>query len=301
VRQAWHAINFLLLAFLLYVTGCAGDLSQGDHHSGYLSKPSNWIRLARAHVKEGDLQQALYEYRVAYTLSGHDVAIKQEIVEIQNRIVKETDALGKLARKAIGQNKIDRAQKLYLKLLSLNPRNKEALVALRAIDESITKQSLYAKRLSKQLSRKLPPSDQIYRDEDYVYSRKSILQADNRAKNVEDFIKELQAHIAKYPRDEEVKEVLLKTRLEQAKFAFEQHNFDTSVYHLEQAEKILAGNTKTLNAILDIRKRFAKDLYIKGVRQIRDDVEGSVKLWKQALKFHPQDRKIKMRIQSSEQ
>ncbi|MET0065441.1 MAG: hypothetical protein ABW076_03760 [Candidatus Thiodiazotropha sp.] len=288
--------SILLTALLL--AGCvSGPQPKGE--GGDSASAAYWVSQAQQHERIGDLQRARHEYRIALTLSRNDAKIEQQMELVDKAIQAKTRELEKSAGKAQRKGQIERAQRLYLDLLSLDPANRQALTALRRLDERQAKLRLQAKYPTRPVKGTKPQDERELRDEDYAYSRQSILQADERARDAVSFIRELEAHVAKYPQDDALREMLLELRVSKAQQAFDRRDYDSTLKELLQGEKSLKSDPKALTTLDGHRKRYAKTLYLEGVRRVRVSRPEALDLWQAALKFDPQDKKIQMRIRNA--
>ncbi len=278
--------------------GCSAGLPHRND-PGNSGSATYWLAQAQKHEQSGDLQQARYEYRIALTLSQNNSDISQEIERLEQVIQRKTAQLERSAQRALRKGHIQKAQNLYLDLLGLDPANPKALEALRALDERHAKQQLQAKYPSRTPKQRKPQDEREFRDEDYVYSRQSILQVADRARNATGFINELEGHVKKYPQDDELRTMLLNVRLTKAQQAFDHQNYGQSLHELQLAENSLTGDKQALASLGERRKRYAKTLYLEGVQRVRENRDEAVELWQAALKFDPQDKKIQLRIRNS--
>jgi tetratricopeptide (TPR) repeat protein len=290
-------INGCLIT-LLMIAGCATD-RPGRVVSGDRGTADYWVALAKQNEQAGDLQQARYRYRVAQTLSHNDREITRHIKGLDQAIRKKTHRLAASAQQAMQKGQLRQAQNLYLDLLGLNPANHQALEALRSMDERQARQRLQAKYPDRPRKSRKAQDEQELRDEGYAYSRQSILQADDRARNDSDFIKELETHVLKYPQDDELRTMLLNLRLSKAQQAFDRQDYAQTLNEIQQAENSVKEDKKALSKLSKQRKTYAKTLYLEGVQRVRENRDDAVALWQAALKFNPQDKKIQLRIQNS--
>jgi tetratricopeptide (TPR) repeat protein len=286
------------LITLLMIVGCATD-KPGRVVSGDTGTADYWVALAKQNEQAGDLHQARYEYRVAQTLSYNDREITRHIEQLDQAIRKKTHRLAASAQKAMQKGQLQQAQNLYLDLLGLDPANHQALEALRSMEERQVRQQLQAKYPDRPRKRRKAQDEQELRDEGYAYSRQSILQADDRARNDSDFIKELETHVLKYPQDDELRKMLLNLRLSKAQQAFDRQDYVQTLNELQQAENSVKEHKKALSRLSKQRKTYAKSLYLKGIQRVRENRDDALALWQAALKFNPQDKKIQLRIQNS--
>ena len=300
MKRSVRRFALFVLVFLILGYGCARNESAMKRDGSYAST-ATWIRAAQVHEHQGDLQQALYKYRIARTVSGQDPAVTGEIKRLQNRIALKTGKLAASAKQAQSERKYGRARSLYLEILSLEPKHREALAGLRQLDERNSKRKMRKKiALSRRNRTSKPAAKQSrgYDDEGYAYSRQAILQAESRAADVDAYIKELEKHVLKYPKDRELSSMLLNTRMVQARAAFQAETYQQSLHHLREAERVFGNEAEVLGKLSLARKEFAKALYLKGVRSVRSDRANAVKLWEAALMFDPEDKRTRLRIQN---
>jgi tetratricopeptide (TPR) repeat protein len=293
----------MLLIFLMISLGCAKKSNLNGWPDSPYALPSTWINAAERHEQAGDLQRALYEYRIARTVSARDTSINSEIKRLEDRIEKKSKSLMRAAKKAQDQGKLARAHEYYLEVLSLEPKHQKALEALRRLDKNnqnkrMQKKVALSQRYRERKSHKKTKRD--YEDEGYVYSRQAILQAESRAADVPTYIADIEKHIKKYPQDTELKEMLLNIRIVQARAAFQSAKYEKSLYHLSAAEKLFKHERKASGKLAGIREELGRDLYLKGVQRVRTEPVNALKLWKTALKFNPNDKRTLLRIQNIE-
>ncbi|MET0043541.1 MAG: hypothetical protein ABW100_08495 [Candidatus Thiodiazotropha sp. 6PLUC3] len=292
-----------ILLLLVLSLGCAKKGSVSERHDGAFSKPSTWLISAARHEQKGDLQKALYEYRIARTLSGKSRKIEKKIESLKAQIEDKSKRLLSTAKKAHNKGDLKSAEKLFFEILALDPQHDAALKGLRRINRENLKLKMQKKvAISQgyQKKRSNRESKNNYHDEGYVYSRQAILQAEHRASDVTTYIEELEKHILKYPRDTELKNMLMKIRVVQARAAFKLAKYEKSLHHLTKAEKVFIRDPSAIKMLHGLRKELGKNLYLKGVRTVREEPVKAVELWKTALKFDPDDKKSQIRIKNLE-
>lgn len=293
-------VGLLIIVLPLFVHGCASNKASLNSPESYTSR-TTWIRAAQLDEKKGDLQQALFKYRIARTLSRGGADIRKEINRLKNSILEKTENLSFKADKARRERKYNQAQQIYLEILSLDPKHQLALKGLRELDEQSSKRRM-KKKVAQSRRHRNRKSDvnesQPYQDEEYAYSRQTIMESGSRADNVAAFIGELETHVIKYPKDIELREKLLNIRIVEARKLFQAMRYGESLQQLQQIETVFKNDKQAISRILEMRKEFAKSLYLKGVRGVRSEQGYAVNLWKAALKFDPDDKRIRLRIQN---
>ncbi|MEW8625799.1 MAG: hypothetical protein AB2551_08620 [Candidatus Thiodiazotropha sp.] len=288
--------------FVLSSIGCANRQVVTVAASGNYADPQRLMRSAANHEKKGDLYKALMEYRIARTLSPGSSKPSREADRLEKLVSDKTDKLMSIAEKKWAKGKLQSAEVLYLKILTLDPSHKTAFDRLRDINKKQLHLKMKQKVALSQRYRKnsIRKKNQQTEDEGYIYSRQAILQAENRAKDVASYIGELEKHITKYPNDMELKVMLMNVRVVQARAAFRTSEYDRSLYHLAAAEELLSNDAKLLKKLSEARKEFGKELYLKGLRRVRSEPVNAIELWRIALKFDPDDKRTQLRIDTFE-
>ena len=301
--QSSAPVTSLLLALLLGLNGgCSSTGPSKGAISGDYSKPTTWLNAAAEHERKGDLQTALYNLKLAKTVSKRDAKINAEIKRIETKIESQSKKRVSQAKKAVRQGKLAEARRYYLEILGLNPKHKQALAAMRKLDERASKASMKKKvaRSNSNYSNraKKKKMDKGFHEEAYIYSRQEILHAEDKQLNPREYIKEIETHLKKFPKDTEVREQLSKTLLKQAATAFKAENYSDTLRYLEKAEQAFNSDSKRLMAIQKLRKVYGKELYVRGLRSSRKEPAQSIKYWEYALKFDPNDKKSRLRLRN---
>ncbi len=79
--------NAIVLASSLFaLAGCVQEVRQRGEEStviGAYNNPLTWLREAQRHEGQGDLQRALYEYRLAKTVSHSDYTVVKHVRRVE--------------------------------------------------------------------------------------------------------------------------------------------------------------------------------------------------------------------------
>jgi tetratricopeptide (TPR) repeat protein len=294
----------VLLAVILGLSGCAREVREAggsSGSSGAYDNPATWLRAAKLHEEQGDLQRALYEYRLAKTVSRSDGSIRNHLHRVEKEIEQRTAALLKQAERADARGQQKKARRLYLEILGLQPDHRQALAALR---EQEKQRSLRGVKKQRELARRNRSNGrkskdrEAYTDEGYVYSRQAILEAVSRPADAESLLQELGKHQHKYPKDEELRRQLIEMSLARAEKAYQAQRWDNALQYLNLAERACTRVEGQRDAVDKARKHYARELYNRGVITFRNDPQEALGFWKYALKFDPDDDKSRLRIRS---
>lgn len=269
--------------------------------SGAYDKPSTWLRVARQHEEEGDLQRALFEYRLAKTASRDDQLMRKHLRRVEKKIaVRTAELLGK-AKRAQSRGQLRKARNLYLEILGLEPDHRQALDGLRELDKAYALSGMKRKReldRQKRSGGTRRQSEEAYTDEGFSYSRQAILDAANQPDGTGRLLQELERHLAKYPKDNEIRREIIKSTLSQAERAYRSKRWDEALNRLNLADQLCSSDSKQCEIVRKARKHYARELYSQGVISYRTEPQKALSYWKYALKFDPEDDRSRLRIRS---
>ena len=298
---------FTVVIATLCLTGCAREVREDGAMSGVSGPYDNsmtWLRAAEMHEMQGDLQRALFEYRLAKTVSPLKGYIQEHIKRVEREIEKRTASLMRQAERAVGRGDEKGARAHYLELLGLQPENRLALAALRKLDKKYALRGMERKReLARQNRRngRMNRSRGEYSDEGYAYSRQAILEAAEQPADAGQLLQELERHLEKYPKDNELRRQLIDNSLARAKQAYQSQQLDQALVHLTTAEQASRGEEGHRESIGTARRQYARELYNQGVINYRSAPQKALNYWRYALKFDPKDERSRLRIRSMSQ
>jgi hypothetical protein len=295
----------LLSACSLLPTGCAREVRMDEGMSGIrgaYGDAKTWLRAAEGHEAQGDLQRALFEYRLAKTVSRRDAPIVQAIERVQKQIEARTGKLSREAKNAVVQDKRSTARRIYLEILSLQPDNRAALAALRKLEEGDSLRALEKKvalsKHSKTDGRSPVRGTVDYAEEGYAYSRQALLEEAERPSDARQLLQELEKHVERYPQDRELRRLLVETSLGLTEQTYQAEQLDKALSYINKAEQVSQADAKLRQIVADARKRYGRELYNKGVISYRNEPQKALKAWRYALEFDPQDEKSRLRIRA---
>ncbi|MEJ2455383.1 MAG: hypothetical protein P8103_14675 [Candidatus Thiodiazotropha sp.] len=273
----------------------------GSSISGAYDNPATWLKAAKAHEAQGDLQRALYEYRLAKTVGLSDRIVHKHLRRVESKIEQRITTLNRQAERAETRGHERAARNHYLEILALQPDNNEALEALRKLDRSAalrgTKHAQELAGRARYGSRKkqLRKSEQ---NEGYADSRQAILDGAKPPNDIGRLLQELERHQRKYPKDNTLRQHLIETSLVQAEQAYKAKQWDDALYYLNLAEQAGKGTGAYGKSVSKARKDYARKLYDQGVITYRTEPRSALNYWNYALRFDPDDDKSRLRIRS---
>jgi hypothetical protein len=295
----------MLCGLILMLSGCVQAVKQGEGVSmadGAYNNPQTWLRAAEMHEAQGDLQQALYEYRLAKTVSPRDYTIRKHLRRVETKIEERTANLLKKAERADSRGKVRVAKGLYLEILALQPDHQQALAALRQQEKSRTLHGMKKKQKVARQShptRTKPMPRNHYAVGEIDDAPQEMAQASKQPVDARKLLRELEeGREEAAPQKKQQRRQEVKVTLSKAEKAYQAEQWDSALELLKQAEQASNGEEQQLQAIGKARKQYARALYNQGVIAHRSEPQRAMDYWHYALKFDPEDDKSRLRIRS---
>ncbi len=305
-----HACAIVLLSAMLTLPGCVQEVRRGEEESiiaGAYNNPLTWLRAAKQHEDQGDLQRALHEYRLAKTVSHSDNGVQKHLRRVEKKIEVRTASLLKKAERADSRGRVSTARELYLEILGLQPDHRQALAALRRQEKGRTllgmkkKQTLARQSRYERQKPEKPQLENAYSEEVYDDSPQKAVRATSRSIDARKMLQELEGHEEKSPQDDKRRWQKIGVSLAKAEKTYQAQQWDDALDFLGMAEQTADGDELQLQAIEKARKKYARELYNKGVISYRSEPKKALNYWRYALKFDPEDEKSRLRIRAMSQ
>jgi hypothetical protein len=278
-----QGLTLLLVVMLLILSGCTRGVKteRGQEQvAARYDHQQTWLQSAKQREAEGDLQRALYEYRLAKTLSRGGREAEIQLRRVQSKISAQTANLLEQAERAERSGKPATAKARYLDILGLQPDHSQALASLRRLDKQGSLVALKSKRA---------PAGQTmaYTDRERTSMGSVKRQASGKG--------------SKRERDtpsETAKKQSVESNLKQAELSYQAQRWDEALTFLKLAEQTGQGNSQWMEAVERARKHYAEALYNHGVISYRSAPQKAIDYWRYAIKFDPTDDKSRLRIRS---
>gem|GEM_PF-6705595 len=244
---------------------------------------------------------ALREYRIAGLINPEDESIRKKTAGLKAEIDRKEIELRKAATDNRKRGRIGRERRTWLALLNYKPGDEAALSRLRAMEQAREKRSL---------ARKLKLSQKYYNDsqalvskniigfeqEAFEYSSQALWEMQSRLVDIDLFLDEIEKHLGKYPEDEKIRLLFINTCIKQADKEFTGQNYEKGLQYLSRGGKVATGHGSGLTRILQVKHRYADELYAKGLEAYRYDRDRATGYWRLALKYNPQMGKARLRL-----
>jgi tetratricopeptide (TPR) repeat protein len=278
-----RGLSLLFVVMALVLSGCSRELKPEPVQqkvAGSYYDTQAWLQSARKHEAEGDLQRALYEYRLARTLSRGGRDIESQIRRLQSKISVRTSKLLKQAEQAERKGRSATARARYLDVLGLRPDHQQALAALRQLDRQGSLVALKSKR---------------------GLADQAMAYTGRKRTGKESVERQSPAKVSKRERQttsEVVKKQSVERNLDQAELSYQAQRWDETLAFLKLAEQATQGNEQSMETIGRARKKYAETLYNHGVISFRNSPQKAIDYWRYAIKFDPSDDKSRLRIRN---
>jgi hypothetical protein len=248
--------------------------------AGGYSNPATWLHSAQRHETQGDLQRALYDYRLARTLSRDESGVEIHLRRVESKISARTSSLLKQAQRAERNGKPATAKARYLDILGLQPNHQQALAGLRQLDKQRALAALKSKRpLTGQTMGGGYNTRAAKRPEPSQASASTAKRETGR------------------PDETDAKQRVEK-HLKRAELSYQAQRWDEALSHLKLAEQAGQSSDQVMAAVQRARKQYAESLYNHGVISFRSTPQKAIDYWRYAIKFDPEDSKSRLRIRS---
>lgn len=289
---------------------------------------------AREHLNQGDLATALLEWKLLTTLAPERRDFAKQVATITTRIRQRTAKHLASGEKALAEEDFETAKLEFLKVLALNPHYRAALVRLREIEKiritavQVAKlEKMAAKRARRAEARKeatLPAalvSSGNGQERDYLETGIAFF----RDGDYESSILEIGKYLRSYPNDALAREYFdeAQSKLKEQTGGMGETNAEPVAEEetgvAEEALGTYSEGEKTmpqaqegiaLEAAPDEpvatgttadekNKVVAQDLYEKGVRVYRKDIQRAIEYWERSLAHDPQHLQARIKLEQA--
>ncbi len=320
---------FLVLCIIMHLFGCAGLMSR----SRETFLPEECKARALTFEKNGELQMALYNWKIVHELVPEDEQPAQKIAALKANIKKETARHLKKGKALFKKGSFKAARKEFLISLQYSPHNATALYYLknRLARKGFIRYKVKAGDTFKGIARK------VYRDPDMDFLVAYLMGFDIGKKPVPDSVVNLPVLNLEFSKPS----MNVKTKLSEARSFFKTKDYEktlavlleilaydpknkealkmknTSYFRLGKRfslkrkymqslamfQKVAPGYKGRKNAISDARKQIGKQTelhYRRGVKCfLNEDLPKAIEKWEEVLLLDPDHRKAKRDIQNA--
>ena len=263
-----------------------------------LPLPQRHLRRAVEFERVGDPVAALREYRIAGLIDPGNRRAAARVTQLEAEIGRRARASAEAAESYRKRGDGRRERQAWLLLLSYRPGDAMALGRLRALERTREQRSLERKvRLAQRHADSRAPRNVIgYEQEAFEYSRRSLLEMRDRSGDGDLFLEEMRKHLQKYPRDDGIRSLFITTCLGRAEQAFLARDHEAGLRCLAQARQLAAGRDDLLAPVQAAARRYAAELYARGLEAYRLDTAQAARFWRLALRYDPQMGQARLRL-----
>jgi tetratricopeptide (TPR) repeat protein len=184
----------------------------------------------------------------------------------------------------------DRAQKLYLKVLSLDPENAAAAEALREIEAERVRRSRASRPVTLVRADRITPAKAVSDRAGSAVERRELDYGSMLLRQGEYLasITSLENHLRVHPRDELGRRYLGDAYFQLARERLQQGKKEEALLDLEKASRMRGADAPEISAsLLSVRKAVAEDCYQQALRVQPADISQAIALWERALRYDP--------------
>jgi tetratricopeptide (TPR) repeat protein len=277
-------------------------------------------RKALALLREKDLARALVEWKILQTLDPEDEEYARQIAATRAMIRHQVDQRIRSGEKAIEEGDTERAQLEFLQALALDPSQKAPVGHLRAIEKerimatqlarTKKREETREKRLAKKSEQMVGQDTAAGQEGDYLEAGISLYETGD----YEASILELGKYLHSYPDDSRARAYLsnAESRLEK-KRGSEAPDVPNKVPQTKKAaqepiavQKQIAVQNQTVKETGDQeledgneRKNLAQELYEKGLREYRKNIDKAIEYWERSLSYDPKHIQARLRLEKA--
>ncbi len=257
---------------------------------------------AQALQKQGRWAEAAAEWEILALLRPERAEYRRELNEARAHIEKTVSDRLQSAADMRQRGDIDRAQLLYLKVLSLDPDNTVAAQALRELEGDRTRRAVRSARpaVVAKVDRVSPAraeSATASERRDLEYASLLLRQGEYAAS-----IKAFEGYLKTHPKDDLGRRYLSDAHVQLGQQRLQQGKKEEAVLHLESANRLRGNDAPEINGTLTtLRKSLAEEYYQQGVRTQATDIRQAVALLERAVRYDPAHVNAIARLQQARQ
>jgi tetratricopeptide (TPR) repeat protein len=262
--------------------------------------------LARQAAQAGDLAAAATQWQIVTALAPDDATYRRELADARaavDRRARENLAAGNAAMKS---GDADRAVEAMLRVLALEPDNKEAAQVLRDVEKRRLMR-IQAGRAAKvneaaaaaPSSAKAVPQRPATADVADAYSLEQPLEM-FRAGDTAGGLRDLRRYVDQNPNDKAARNRIGAAVYDRAKDLEAQGQREQALAMYEQAVALRGDAAPGWTArIQAVKKALGDEYFDKGVKAWPADPPLAMKQWEASLKFDPQNAKAAARLKDA--
>lgn len=251
----------------------------------------------------GEYQNALTQWHILQLIYSNPIEIKQQIARIESKI---SDSISVLNKELAEQPQLNEGNKklIFLKILSLDPNNKPAQLALRelsrvsAVDhakreqEFAKVQTITNKKAEKKLKQQNIFSNQILELFELNQFEKIVSSTNN--------------YLSTHPENEQALRFQFNALIKLAELQLSVNNYDQAIAFFEQALSINGMNSpETETRLKSLKQKLSNDFYKKGMKLFSSNLSEAIDMFKKSVYYDNENvnavRKLKQaqKIQSN--
>lgn len=281
--------SFLILTLGLTLSGCEVTTPQQGR---FLDER---MQLAQSLENQERLAEALFQWRVLAEVYTDNELVLQKYRKLQQKIDQQLAKLeghlkGRGASAVSPKNKV-----IYLKILALQPDNKEARAALRQLEQG--KVELAATLKTEKIQTLFYANQQKAKKEiDLARYNEQVQDLLESGKYVS-LIQVTDSFLREYPQHQPAHQVKYNALIGLANDHLKAGHKEKAINYYEQAESVNDVNSSSLTKkITSLRGQLSNDLYVQGMKVFTTNIDKAVTLLQKSVEINPANFKAKQQL-----
>jgi len=291
-----RSLMSLLVVGSLLASGCAPPIEKPTTERRYSSAVEQRRQLARRLQSSGDLAAAAAQWEVLTIIEPDDATFRQELASTRAAIAQSTAKYYQRGMEALKTGDSGEAARLMLRTLALDPTQDRAAETLRGIEEDKIGRIQSAR------------ASRVRRNEEYARTSENRHSYDLEqaielftAGDAEGGLRELQRYVGDNPGDKAGRKRIADVVFEQAQKLDVPVTRESAVVMYERALQFRGEAVPAWEAqMATSRKTLADELYEKGMRAYRSDLDLAIGYWDTCLKFNQKNASCALRLREAQ-
>ena len=281
--------GLLALTIAVTLTGCEMTAPQ---QSRFLDER---IQLAQSLENQERLAEALFQWRVLAEVYSDNEFVQQKYRNLEQKIDQKLVKLrGHLSgRESLSINPGNK--KIYLKMLALQPDNKEAREALRQLEKG--KVELAATLKTEKIQSLFYSNQQKAKKEiDLARYNEQVQDLLESGKYVS-LIQLTDRFLSEYPQHQPAHQVKYNALIGLANDHLKAGHKEKAINYYEKAQLVSDLNAPSLTKkITTLRRQLSSDLYVQGMKVFTTNIDKAVILLQKSVEINPSNFKAKQQL-----
>lgn len=274
----------LTVVMVFYLVGCS---SNGDNKLRYLESRK---ALAAELEKDNRLAEAYVQWSALQDMFPHNSDISDKVDELQQLIDSRRDSILASIDKRKTTAKKHELQRLYLKVLALEPGNREAIGALREYERGVADSAanLKAQNIKRVFVAKKQKSQQEQDKQRFTADAGELLAKSNFS----GLLQLVDRFLERYPEHQPALNYRFQALLKMGESELTAGQTEDAVEFFERALKVQSIDHSALaQKTQGIKKRLSDDYFRMGMKSFKNDIDKAVDYLQTSVSYNPDNLK----------